>query len=202
MQFHWYLAPSPTENFVAHPRRPDTSSWQRWSRNHILCCTSTCCADFALCLHQIRSPCLLCCLGDIGGDHHPIHVVVELEAVGSGLCDCGGELFEICCGTLLSIKCRCHHVHHHMPDRCCVWSFGATRDGAEQLMERILIDHYEIRSIFCAKDWVGDLCSDNHRDLCRNFFIYSNFREPCGVLPICLVLSVGVGCDFGGDDVG
>ena len=103
--------------------------------------------DIALCLRQIRYPCLLCGVGNIGGDHETLHDVVELDAVGGGLCDCGEEIFEICCDTLLSIKCRCHHVHHNLSDRCCGWSFGSTHDGAEHLMERILMDRSEVRSI-------------------------------------------------------
>ena len=90
--------------------------------------------DIALCLRQIRALCMLCSVGKIGGDNKPLHVVVKWDAVGGGLCDCGGETFMIFCGALSPIKDHCHHVHHHLHDRCCGWSFSSTCDEAEQPM--------------------------------------------------------------------
>ena len=114
-----------------------------------------------MCLRQIGSPRLLYGVGEIGGDHEPLHIVVESDAVGDGLRDGGGEFLEVCCGALLSVEGSRHHVDHHLPDRCCGWSFGFTLDGAEQLMERILINRSEVQSICCANNLVGDLRADN-----------------------------------------
>ena len=116
--------------------------------------------DLELCLRHLRSPCILCGVGDIGGDHETLHVVVESDAVCDGLCNCGGEFFMICCGPLSPIKVLRHNVHHHMPGRCCGWPFSSTCEGAKKMMELILINRSEVRSICCAKDWVGDLCAD------------------------------------------
>ena len=144
---------------------------------------------------------MLCGVGNIGGDHDPLRILVETDDVGGSLHDDGGEFFKVCYGAISPVQGRRTHVDHHLPDRCCGWSFMSTLDDADQLMEIILIYSSDIQSICCEKYRVGDFRANDEYNRGRYCLLYPNCREPCGILLICLVLSVGICCDFGGNDV-
>ena len=106
-------------------------------------------------------PWLLRGVGNIGRNDDALHVVMEPAALCGSLCDVGRELSEVCCGVLAPIEGHRHDVDHHLLNGCCRQPLGSSLDGAEQLVQVVFVDCLKIRSNCCAKDWIGDLGSDN-----------------------------------------
>ena len=133
-------------------------------------------------------------------DDQLFHIISEFYAVCGGFCYCRGKFFKVGGGAFLTIELCLHHIHHHMPDCCDRWLFGSVGDYADQLVESVLVDRSEIRSVCRSEDGFCDVVPHDHRDLLRYCLLKSNCCQAGRVFSVYLVLGVGVGCDLWRDD--
>ena len=80
--------------------------------------------------------------------------------------------------------------------------FGSVGDCAEQLVESVLVNRSEIRTVCRPECGVCDVGPHNHRDLRCNFLLDANCRQAGRVFSVCLVLGVGAVCRSGRGSLG
>ena len=159
------------------------------------------CFYLSLCLRQFRSPRLLRSVYHICRDDEAFHNIMKPHAICCGLRDGRRKLFEVRCGAFMPVEGRRHDGHHYLLDGCCRQPLGSSLDGAEELIQIVLVDCPKIRSVRREEDQIGDLGPDDCCDRGRYGLLYPYRREPCCILPVRLILCVGVRCDLGRNDV-
>ena len=85
-------------------------------------------------------------------DDEAFHIIMKPHAICGGLRNGRQKLFEVCRGAFAPVKGRRHDVHHRLSDRCCRRALGSSLDGAEELMQVVLVDCSKTRSICCAEE--------------------------------------------------
>ena len=113
------------------------------------------CFYIALRFRQFGSPQLMRGVCHICRDDEAFHIIMKPHAICGGLRDGRRKLFEVCRGAFAPVEGRRHDVHHHLPEVCCQRPLGSFLDGAEELMQVVLVDCSKIRSIRCAEDLIG-----------------------------------------------
>ena len=159
------------------------------------------CFCLSLCLRQFGAPLLMRSVCHVCRDDGAFHIIMKPHAICCGLRNGRRKLFEVRRGNFVPVKGRLHDGHHYLLDGCCRRPLGSSLNGAEELIQIVLIDCPKIRSVCRAEDQIGDLGPDNCCDCGRYVLLYLYCREPCCILPVRLILCVDIRCDIGSDDV-
>ena len=94
----------------------------------------------ALRFRQFGAPWLLRSVRHICRGDKAFHIITKPHTICCRLRDGRQKLFEVRSGAFAPVKGRHHNVHHHVPDGCCRQPLGSSLDGAEELMQIVLVD--------------------------------------------------------------